>query len=248
MRRGPGLAGLQRGQARASALEARGAALEATSLERARGQLVSLRSSLTDFAKAHRARINRDPEFRQAFFEMCIAAGVDPLASSKGLWDEILGVGQFHNELAVQVLTVCMRTRELNGGLLDLGECLELVQRSRADGETIGAHDITRAVERLGALGNGVGIRKCGCRKLVCSVPDELSPDSSSVLEAAATNGGRVSTQWLVSSLGWPPMRADSALAYFVREGLCWINTQDPETDRWCWFPSMALAVDAQVA
>lgn len=33
---------------------------------------------------------------------MCNAAGVDPLSSSKGLWDELLGVGQFYNDLAVQ--------------------------------------------------------------------------------------------------------------------------------------------------
>ena len=46
--------------------------------------------------------INSDPQFRKSFCDMCNAAGVDPLSSSKGLWDELLGVGQFYNDLAVQ--------------------------------------------------------------------------------------------------------------------------------------------------
>ncbi len=37
------------------------------------------------------------------FQEMCTTIGVDPLASSKGFWSEMLGVGDFYYELAVQV-------------------------------------------------------------------------------------------------------------------------------------------------
>ena len=34
---------------------------------------------------------------------MCASIGVDPLASSKGFWSEMLGVGDFYYELGVQV-------------------------------------------------------------------------------------------------------------------------------------------------
>ena len=34
---------------------------------------------------------------------MCTSIGVDPLASSKGFWSEMLGFGDFYYELAVQV-------------------------------------------------------------------------------------------------------------------------------------------------
>jgi ESCRT-II complex subunit VPS22 len=37
------------------------------------------------------------------FQEMCASIGVDPLASSKGFWSEMLGFGDFYYELAVQV-------------------------------------------------------------------------------------------------------------------------------------------------
>lgn len=219
-----------------------GERLENTQLSSAKTQLQSLRAALTEFAQKHRDRINSDPQFRQAFCEMCVAAGVDPLASSKGLWDELLGVGQFYNELAVQVLTACLRTRDVNGGLLDLGECLKLVQASRAAGQFVDTEDISRAVDCLSALGRGVGIRLCGGRRLVYSVPDELSADPSQALEVAASLGGKISADELVRRFGWTAERADAALTHFVREGLCWVDTQDEAVDRWCWFPSIALA------
>merc|ERR1719471_1762952 len=119
-----------------------GEQLEAEQLAQAKAQLESLRAALSEFAQKHRGRINSDPPFRQAFCEMCVAAGVDPLASSKGLWDELLGVGQFYNELGVQVLTACLRTRDVNGGLLDLKECLRLLQASRREGPPVDAEDV----------------------------------------------------------------------------------------------------------
>lgn len=44
-------------------------------------------------------RINSDPEFRHQFHTMCINVGVDPLASNKGFWANMLGVGDFYFEL-----------------------------------------------------------------------------------------------------------------------------------------------------
>jgi hypothetical protein len=35
-------------------------------------------------------------------------AGVDPLASNKGFWGKLLGVGDFYYELAVQVGRSCL--------------------------------------------------------------------------------------------------------------------------------------------
>merc|ERR1719433_269724 len=133
------MAGLMKSQENRANMAAVGERIETTQLAQAKGQLQSLRVALSDFARKHRGRINSDPQFRQAFCEMCVAAGVDPLASSKGLWDELLGVGQFYSELAVQVLTACLRTRDVNGGLLDLRECLHLVQASRPASQAVDA-------------------------------------------------------------------------------------------------------------
>uniref|UniRef100_A0A7S1VYZ2 Vacuolar-sorting protein SNF8 n=1 Tax=Alexandrium catenella TaxID=2925 RepID=A0A7S1VYZ2_ALECA len=242
MRRGPGVAGLMKRKEATNNMGAVGEQLEETKVAHAKAQLQSLRTALSDFAQKHRNRINSEPQFRQAFCEMCVAAGVDPLASSKGLWDELLGVGHFYNELAVQVLTACLRTRDVNGGLLDIHECLRLVQASRPAGQAVDADDVQRAVSRLSALGRGVGLRSCGGRRLLYSVPDELSGDPAQALEVAARAGGHVSSEELQREMGWSEARADAALAHFVREGLCWVDAQDPSTKRRCWFPSIALA------
>lgn len=57
--------------------------------------------------------------------------GVDPLASNKGFWGEILGVGDFYYDVAVQIVDICLQTRDQNGGLIDIRELgARLVRRS----------------------------------------------------------------------------------------------------------------------
>ncbi|CAK0893254.1 unnamed protein product [Prorocentrum cordatum] len=150
MRRGPGIAGLKQSQAQRSTIAAAGDQSKAAQLADAKANFEVLRAKLTEFAQKHRSRINSDPQFRQAFCEMCAAAGVDPLASSK-------------------VLTVCIQTREMNGGLLDLRECLSLVQALRPADQTISEEDdVETAISSLSALGRGVGVRRCGDRRTDC--------------------------------------------------------------------------------
>ena len=43
--------------------------------------------------------IRKNPEFRAQFHAMCARCGVDPLASNKGFWAELLGIGDFYYEL-----------------------------------------------------------------------------------------------------------------------------------------------------
>jgi ESCRT-II complex subunit VPS22 len=45
--------------------------------------------------------IRKNPVFRQQFHEMCAKVGVDPLASNKGVWAELLGIGDFYYELGL---------------------------------------------------------------------------------------------------------------------------------------------------
>ena len=59
---------------------------------------------------------------------MCSNIGVDPLASNKGMWAQLLGFGDFYYELGVQVVEGCLSTRPLNGGLIDLAGLCKIVQ------------------------------------------------------------------------------------------------------------------------
>ncbi|KAK1413105.1 hypothetical protein QVD17_34871 [Tagetes erecta] len=47
--------------------------------------------------------IHKNPAFRSQFHEMCAKVGVDPLASNKGFWAELLGIGDFYYEIVRKI-------------------------------------------------------------------------------------------------------------------------------------------------
>ncbi|CDY29270.1 BnaC01g19220D [Brassica napus] len=113
-------------------------------------QLATFKSQLEEFARKHKNDIRKNPAFRAQFHEMCAKVGVDPLASNKGFWAELLGIGDFYYELGVQIIEVCMLTRSLNGGLISLQElCNHLRQRRKKDSEAVNEDDCLRAISKL---------------------------------------------------------------------------------------------------
>lgn len=56
----------------------------------------------------YKSQIKSDPYFRSTFQMMCEKIGVDPLASGKGLWGELLGLGDFYYELGVRIIEQCL--------------------------------------------------------------------------------------------------------------------------------------------
>jgi len=185
---------------------------------------------------------------------MCASVGVDPLASGKGFWSEMLGVGDFYYELGVQIVEICMATTPRNGGLMPLEELRERLSKARSRkggaGEVeISMDDLQRAIKKLKVLGNGFTVipisgggnnGKNGggeTRFLVQSVPGELSTDHTSVLATAEEGGGSVGVQQLVKTLGWEVDRAQRALDHLVKEGLAWVDDQGKQT--LYWFPAL---------
>ncbi len=77
-----------------------------------------------------RSDIRQDPVFRAQFHTMCANVGVDPLASNKGMWAQLLGFGDFYYELGVQIVEACLATRAYNGGFMELGSLRSAVQAS----------------------------------------------------------------------------------------------------------------------
>lgn len=86
---------------------------------------------LQTFATEHRKDIKRNPHFRKNFQQMCDLVGVDCLASKKGFWSELLGIGDFYYDLSVQVVGCCLKTRDTNGGLIDIVDLKRLVLEQR---------------------------------------------------------------------------------------------------------------------
>lgn len=109
----------------------RGAKINAEKLENMRTQMKAFEHHLETFALQHKESIQKDPVFRAQFHNMCARIGVDPLTSRKGLWSDLLGVGDYYYELAVRIIEVCVETRPMNGGLISIDELLRALRSKR---------------------------------------------------------------------------------------------------------------------
>ncbi|GKU89180.1 hypothetical protein SLEP1_g3351 [Rubroshorea leprosula] len=203
-------------------------------------QLATFRSQLEEFARKHRNDIRKNPAFRSQFHEMCAKVGVDPLASNKGLWAELLGIGDFYYELGVQIVEICLATRPHNGGLINLQElCNLLRQKRKHDREAVSEDDCLRAISKLKVMGSGFEVITAGKKKLVRSVPTELKKDHNEILELAQAQGF-VAVDEVERRLSWTLGRAIDALDTLLDEGLAMIDDGHEDGKRRYWFPCVS--------
>lgn len=161
-----------------------------------------------------------------------------------GLW-EGLGLGEWMIELAVQVVDVCVSTRERNGGLIAMDELIRIISRLRglsaSSSGAITEDDIAAAIKTLAPLNAGYTIltlppspssslpaSKNTSQKLIRSVPSPLDSSILPILALAQQHDGRLTVALLVSSQGWSVERARTALDnMLLRDGTCWLDEQD---------------------
>ncbi|GFP82755.1 vacuolar protein sorting-associated protein 22 homolog 1 [Phtheirospermum japonicum] len=215
MRRRPGIGGLQNAVASRDQYRLLGENVAKLRMDLMKEQLTTFRSQLEDFARKHKNDIRKNPAFRSQFHEMCSKVGVDPLASNKGFWAELLGIGDFYYELGVQIVDICLATRPQNGGLISLEELCKLV------------------------LGNGFEVISLGKKKLVRSVPTELNKDHNETLELAQGQGF-VTIDEVERRLSWSSGRATDALETLLEEGLAMIDDGHKDGRRRYWFPCVS--------
>jgi ESCRT-II complex subunit VPS22 len=122
-----------------------------------------------------------------------------------------------------------MATRPVNGGIMSLSELCDGLRkvRARSGGQTISHEDVKRAIQKLAVLGGGYRVVLLGGQRYVMSVPSELSPDSTMVLQAcAAQHQHFVTVPWLTANLRWDESRARSACQTLLTDGLAWQDGQ----------------------
>lgn len=249
MRRGGmGLQGLARQEEVKRAFEEKAKALHSERREHVQQSLDKFREHLELFARKHKDAIRKDPKFRAQFSQMCSKIGVDPLASNKSFWGELLGIGDYYFDLGVKITTISIATRATNGGMLGVQELLERLQaqKQRAQKRLSGTdvkvdtkvteEDINKAVDKLSSLGSGLKIEKFGQRRALVSVPLELSQDENYVLEiASCLNGSALSPQIVAAKLVWSLDRSKQSLLKLAAEGLAWYDQVSDEY----WFPAL---------
>ncbi len=224
--------------------KATGKQIEASQVEHMSKQLALFKENLESFAAKHKHEINANPVFRSQFTKLCSQVGVDPLASNKGFWSSILGVGDFYYELAVQMIDICLSTRQQNGGLIAIDDLMNRLKEKRGkQSQEISRDDITFAMKSVSGLGNGFHLLSVGMQTLVVSVPTELNTDHVAIMELANSpaSGGCVSVQSITKALGWPRTRIDTVLNLMMQEGMAWIDTPigTPYDHSNYWFPSL---------
>ncbi|KYQ89046.1 EAP30 family protein [Tieghemostelium lacteum] len=80
MRRGVGLASIQKNQLQQKQLQSVGEQITAENVNKIKEQLIIFKENLEQFAIKHKKDIIKNPEFRKHFQDMCNSIGVDPLA------------------------------------------------------------------------------------------------------------------------------------------------------------------------
>ncbi|CAI7805613.1 unnamed protein product [Closterium sp. NIES-54] len=221
MRRRPGVAGLQTAAAVRGQYRSLGEDVAKQRQESLRQQLETFRGFLMEFAQKHKSDMRSNPAFRAQFHAMCAQCGVDPLASNKGFWNELLGFGDFYYELGVQLIETCMETRADNGGLINLEELRRLVAgKRRMPLDALSHDDCMRALATIKSLGGGFAVEKVGATHVVRSLPRELSTDQNDILRLAQVRGC-VSIADILSATAWQPGRINDALDALLKVMPC---------------------------
>jgi ESCRT-II complex subunit VPS22 len=118
-----------------------------------------------------------------------------------------------------------------------MSELVRLVSKLRGVvGGTITEEDVVRSIKTLQPLGAGYQVVEIDGVKMVRSVVKALDDDQTAILVIAREQGGRVVEDHLMQDKGWTRDRARAALEnMLLRDGLCWLDTQDDRVGRVYW-------------
>lgn len=262
---GPGLAALDRSLQSSAQYSSLSDELTASQVNDLNAQLQTFSTSLRQFAQSHRKDIVKDAQFRHAFQQMCAKIGVDPLGGSSrvsggsngimgtgklaGLWNDMLGLGDFRYELSIQIIDVCVSTRAVNGGLIEMKELIRSINHLRQgrgkkiEDDTIGQvseNDIIESIKLLKPLGSGYEVVKMDKDvMMVRSIPKELDLDTTFVISALSSANSSlesdeagftfITEDQLLPELGskgrWTRERARAVLQDMTfRDGILWID------------------------
>ncbi|ELP95022.1 vacuolar-sorting protein SNF8, putative [Entamoeba invadens IP1] len=201
--------------------------LNRTEMEEMQKQMKMFKEGLESFAEKHQEEIKRNPDLRGKFFGLCRRMGVDPLRSQKGVLSVLFGNAQFLNELTVQVIEECYKSRGLNGGLIALEQlCANLNMKRNLQGTEIKASDISDAIRFANCLGNGLQIVEIHGKKFVTSVPFEFGEDQTLLLGLLEDKPYFVDKE--LTQIGWSRERIKAACMGLMDEGVLWVDDQFP--------------------
>lgn len=183
-------------------------------------QLQVFQGALVNYAKEHGQEIAHNPTFRSEFSKICHSFGVDPLFLTSSQDPK-----SFYYELSIRIIKLCNETRDLNGGMISLGECCKMLSNASEK-------DVLKSLEILKPLGDEISLVGIGSHSYIKSVPHHLNQDQSLVLDTCNILRS-VSISLLRANFKWTALRSKTVLDEMVSCGLLWVDNQDEEKQFW---------------
>lgn len=199
-------------------------------------QLQVFQNALLSFRKQYSKELEKNPQIRSEFSEICTSFGIDPLVMSSS--DVQVDQDEKYNQLAVRIIELCKLTKSINGGIVLVDDLLTLINNDSwlsADLRLqFTSDDILKALTRLKSLGDELQLLTIGHRKYIKSTAQEISADQTTILSTADLLG-YVTVGLLRDNFTWKTVRCRTNLNDLVSQGVLWIDTQgkDRETKYW---------------
>lgn len=86
-----------------------------------------LKLNMNKYSKQYENQIRNNKDVRAKFINICNKIGIDPIVSKRSMWGML---GDFYNQISIQILRICEKTKELNGGLLKIDDLLTIFNRT----------------------------------------------------------------------------------------------------------------------
>ena len=167
--------------------------------------------------------------------------------ASKGFWSEILGIGDFYYELAVQIVEICFSMRAETGGLLEINFLLSKIKEMRGEGRgneaDITEEDVERSIRTLEPLGSGYKIIKLNTKTFIQSVPREFSQDQAILLKKATEKNGKINIEMVSGTAGWTMERFENIVNSLLAEGLIWVDSKTRTGQNDYWISSFSVSL-----
>mmetsp|Transcript_8391 Transcript_8391/g.12407 ORF Transcript_8391/g.12407 Transcript_8391/m.12407 type:complete len:239 (-) Transcript_8391:482-1198(-) len=208
-------------------------------MEKMKQSKEQFKKNLRRFADTHQREINEDPAFRHSFLKMCKNVGVDPLSSSKSLLGKV-GLMQFYNNLAIQIIRDCKSLSVKQGGIILLDDLRRLRNKDKSEKDSITEEDIETAINKIDDyFHSGYELLTINNQRYLRSVPKALSNDHSSILAHVEGKKKGWSLSELEKELQWTPSRIEHTINELLQDGYAWIEEKEEEFNY--WFPSVIL-------
>lgn len=162
-----------------------------------------LKINMNKYSTQYENEIRNNKHVRAKFINICNKIGIDPIVSKRSMWGML---GDFYNQISIQILRICEKTKDINGGLLKIEDLISIFNRTYPSNQ-IDKNDVIKAVQNIEQLGNGCKIVD---NNYISTVPFELSNDQVSLMKMAEGTG-YVSCS-IAKSSGWTEDRFNLAV------------------------------------